>query len=112
MVARPFRSLLLLSAFGVANAFGDEPCMNPQVSSCTIQNSELATVPGIAAHPEKYRSRCVAIDGVMEGLYLFESVDGVYLRPRDGLDPSSSGFRLGLDNLQSHVSDDYWESGR
>lgn len=112
MDARPLTALLVLSALGAAQAADDEPCLDPKVSSCSIQNSEQASVPQIAAHPEKYWSHCVAIDGVMEGPFLFESVDGVYLRPRQGLDPSSSGFRLGLDNLQSHVSDDYWEDRR
>ncbi|HUQ11328.1 MAG TPA: hypothetical protein VM146_13525 [Steroidobacteraceae bacterium] len=38
----------------------------------------------------------------MEGDSLFESVDGVYLKPRDSMNPSSNGLRLGLDNIAKH----------
>jgi hypothetical protein len=64
-------------------------------------------VPSIAADPDRYFGRCVAIDGVIHGLFLFESVDGVYLQPRDWLNPSSSGFRIGLDNLFEGPAEDY-----
>jgi hypothetical protein len=82
-------------------ARSDEPVQ------CSARNSQFATVPGIASDPERYLGRCVVIDGVMHGLFLFESVDGVYLQPRDWLNPSSSGFRLGLDDSSGRYSDDY-----
>jgi hypothetical protein len=74
---------------------------------CTARNAERATVPRIAARQQEYNGRCVIVDGVMHRLSLFESVDGVYLEPPDGLDPSSSGFRLGLDNLDRHFTEAY-----
>jgi hypothetical protein len=73
---------------------------------CNARNAQRATVPDIAQNPERYLSRCVVVDGVMHGLYLFESVDGVYLEPPDSLNPSSSGFRIGLDHL-SRFTEDY-----
>lgn len=75
--------------------------------NCSAQNSEAATVPQIAANPEKYQGHCVAINGVMQRQFLFENVDGVYLQPRDALNPSSNGFRVGLDNISGHFSEHY-----
>ncbi len=40
-------------------------------------------------------------------MYLFESVDGVYLQPPDGLNPASSGFRLGLDHFSPELNGAY-----
>jgi hypothetical protein len=57
--------------------------------------------------PEKFQGRCVAISGVMQRTFLFESVDGVYLQSSDRLNPASNGFRLGLDNLSGRVSERY-----
>lgn len=78
-----------------------------KVVTCTAKNSEVATVPQIAKHPENYSSRCVAVRGVMRWDSLFESVDGVYLRPTDMLNPSSSGFRLGLDHVRRYLDERY-----
>lgn len=78
-----------------------------KTAGCSRQSSERASVSQIASAPDRYRSRCVAIDGVMQGVFLFGSVDGVYLQPSDVLDPSSSGSRLGLDNLKRLRSERY-----
>jgi hypothetical protein len=93
-----FTAWLLIAA---STARSDEPV------SCAAQNSEFATVPSIAAEPERYLGKCVALDGVMQRFFLFESVDGVYLQPRELLNPSSSGFRLGLDNIADVFSEQY-----
>jgi hypothetical protein len=74
---------------------------------CSARNSARATVPEIAGNPEKFTDRCVAIDGVTQGIYLFESVDGVYLQPPDRINPASSGFRLGLDHFFGKLNGEY-----
>ena len=74
-------------------------------AECSARNSERATVAQIAANPDAYEGRCVAVDGTMQGSSIFESVDGVYLQPPDSLNPASSGLRIGLDN--SHYSEGY-----
>jgi hypothetical protein len=81
--------------------------VHARAEDCTARNAERATVHQIATHQQAYNGRCVSVDGVMNGLSLFESVDGVYLQPRDSLDPSSSGFRLGLDNMRRRFSNDF-----
>jgi len=43
----------------------------------------------------------------MQRSFIYESVDGVYLQPPDILNPASSGFRLGLDNIQRHLDEAY-----
>lgn len=83
------------------------PAIAAKTCCCTTRNSERATVPQIVADPEKYAGRCVVVEGVMQRMFLFESVDGVYLQARDSLDPTSSGFRLGLDNMSGRFSDRY-----
>jgi hypothetical protein len=93
-----FTAWLLVTA---SMARSDEPVR------CSAQNSELATVPSIAAEPERYLGKCVALSGVMQRFFLFESVDGVYLQPREPLNPSSSGFRLGLDHISEVFSEEY-----
>jgi hypothetical protein len=81
--------------------------VDAKITRFTSQNSELATIPQIAADPDKYVGRCVAVAGVMHLTYLFESVDGVYLQPHDLRNPASSGFQLGLDNVRRHFSERY-----
>jgi hypothetical protein len=88
---------LLLAGVSVA---GESPECSPSVA-------EVATVPRIAADADGYQGRCVRIDGVMRTHYLYESVDGVYLQPPDSLNPASSGFALGLDNVAKRYSEDY-----
>jgi hypothetical protein len=74
---------------------------------CSARNSMRATVPEIAANAEKFAGKCVAIDGVTQGIYLFETIDGVYLQPPDRLNPASSGFRLGLDHFSPGLNGEY-----
>jgi hypothetical protein len=76
-------------------------------TDCTARNAEKTTVPEIAAHPDQFQHLCVAIQGVMQRSFIYESVDGVYLRPPDILNPASSGFLLGLDNIKRHFDDRY-----
>ncbi len=88
---------LLLAGVSVA---GETPDCSPSVA-------EVATVPQIAANLDGYQGRCVRVVGVMRTHFLYESVDGVYLQPPDSLNPASSGFTLGLDNIRKHFSKDY-----
>jgi hypothetical protein len=66
-------------------------------ADCTWAKARRATVPEIAAHPDKFEGGCWIVDGVLKAPFLFESVDGVYLAPKEFDDPTSSGFRLGVD---------------
>jgi hypothetical protein len=107
---RSFRALtiaafcaLALTGLVAVAAPPDEKKATP----CSADNSEPATVAQIAAHPDVYEGRCVAVDATMQGRSLFESVDGVYLEPPDSLNPSSSGLRIGLDNISDHYSERY-----
>ncbi len=75
--------------------------MMARAADCTSRHVVRATVPQIAANPDSYQGQCVVVDGVMQGLHLYESVDGVYLQPRIFSNPASSGFQLGLDHLPS-----------
>jgi len=59
-------------------------------------------VAQIAANPDAYEGRCVAVDATRRGSSLFESVDGVYLQPTDSQDPATSGLTIGLDNISRH----------
>jgi hypothetical protein len=91
-MSRPRRShafvaLLLVSAVPAAAASAE----------CSRATAERATVPEIAQHPERFEGSCVVVDGVMQGQFLYESVDGVYLRSKEYFDPTAAGFRLGLD---------------
>src|SRR5690242_3276593 len=98
MVLRAFlvRAILAALLLSVGHAFA-----NTESSKCTARNSVPATVPEIAANPAKFDGRCVAVNAVTDGIYFFESVDGVYLRPPERLNPASSGFRIGVENLKS-----------
>lgn len=93
----------VLLSVAVADASAQE-----EPAECSARNSEPATVAQIAAKPDAYEGRCVAVDGTMRGTTLFDSVDGVYLEPTDSTNPASSGLRIGLDN----VSRQDWESYR
>ena len=73
-------------------------------AECSERNSERTTVAAIDADPSKYESHCVAVDGVMQRTMLFANVDGVYLRPRDTLNPATNGLTLGLDHIDRHFS--------
>jgi hypothetical protein len=99
-------ALLLLSTpvIGIAAA---STGADTKPQKCSARNSERATVPQIAAEPEKYMGRCVTVDAVMQAAFLFDSVDGVYLQAPDRLNPASSGHRIGLDNISRHFSDRY-----
>src|SRR5688572_28278925 len=66
---------------------------------CSALVSERATVQQIATNPTSFQGHCVMVEGVMQGTTVYDNVDGVYLRPRDILDPSSNGARLGLHNV-------------
>jgi hypothetical protein len=99
-------ALILMSAPVVGTAAGDAR-ENAAPARCTRQNSQEASVPQIAADPEKYVGHCVAIEGVMQRMFLFESVDGVYLQPPDPINPASGGFRLGMDNISRYFSERY-----
>lgn len=94
---------LMVAALLLASA----AAIHAKTTKCTSLNSAPTTVPQIAADPDEYVGRCVAIEGVMQRMFLFESVDGVYLQPRDGLNPASNGFRLGLDHIVGHFSERY-----
>jgi len=98
---------LLLTSAPVIGSAASALGTTAKPAKCSARNSERATVSQIAANPDKYQGRCVAIKAVMQREFLFENVDGVYLQPRDTLNPASSGFRIGLDNLSGHVSEFY-----
>ena len=106
MFKRVIAGLLLIGAPLIASAAG-EPQAAVKPSICLARNSEAATVAQIAANPQKYEGRCVAVQGVMHRMYVYESVDGVYVQPRDGLNPASNGLTLGLDNIGGRFSEQY-----
>ena len=74
---------------------------------CSSRNSEKATVAQIAADPGRYQGHCVAVVGVMQWAFLFENVDGLYVQPREALNPASNGLRIGLDNISRHFGERY-----
>ena len=74
---------------------------------CSALVSEMATVQQIATNPKSFQGHCVMVEGVIQGNTVYDSVDGVYLRPRDILDPSSNGARLGLDNVGDRWSEEF-----
>ena len=96
--------LASMSAPGITAA--DAPSEN-EPAECSSRNSERATVAQIAANASAYQGRCVAVDATMRGRSLFDSVDGVYLQPTDSLNPSSSGLRIGLDNISRRNVEGY-----
>jgi hypothetical protein len=96
--------LASMSAPGIAAA--DAPSED-EPAECSSRNSERATVAQIAANASAYQGRCVAVDATMRGRSLFDSVDGVYLQPTDSLNPSSSGLRIGLDNISRRNVEGY-----
>lgn len=99
-------ALLLASSLGVASAAG-APGAGTGSSNCDARNSVPATVAEIAANPQQYKLRCVAITGVIHGIYVSDTVDGVYVQPRERGNPSSNGLTLGLDDIRGHVSDEF-----
>lgn len=76
-------------------------------TACTARNSVPASVSEIATHPENYRGRCVVTRGVMSAPHLFANVDGIYVQPKDRSNPSSSGLRIGVDNIEDQQVDRY-----
>jgi hypothetical protein len=64
-------------------------------------------VAQIATNPKAYEGHCVAIDATMQGISLFENVDGVYVQPPDSLNPASSGLRIGLAGASLQYSESY-----
>lgn len=88
-------------------AYGSEPPGASEPEDCSARVATKATVGEIANQPAEFNGRCVAVDGVMHGMKLFESVDGVYLEPTDTLNPSSNGAQLGLDNMRGRRSGSY-----
>jgi hypothetical protein len=98
---------LLLGSVPLVGSCASHPLSNSKTVGCSTRNAEQASVSQIAAQPEKFQGRCVAISGVMQRTFLFESVDGVYLQSSDRLNPASNGFSLGLDNLSGRVSERY-----
>jgi hypothetical protein len=110
MNAKVFRmilvTVLVTLATGVGSA-GTHDTVTAQATKCSARNSERVTIPQISADPQKYRGRCIAVEGVMQRASLFESVDGLYLQPPDILNPASNGLRIGLDNISRHFSERY-----
>jgi hypothetical protein len=47
------------------------------------------------------------VDGTMQGMSIFESVDGVYQQSPDSLNPASSGLRMGLAGASVRYSESY-----
>jgi hypothetical protein len=43
----------------------------------------------------------------MQGTSVFEGVDGLYVQPRDSVNPASNGLRIGLDNIPGRFSEQY-----
>jgi hypothetical protein len=74
---------------------------------CSALVSERATVQQIATNPTSFQGHCVMVEGVMQGNTVYDNVDGVYLRPKNILDPSSNGARLGLDNMGDRWSGEF-----
>ena len=89
-------TLLLASTAGAQPDPGDVP--TARVSVCTASVATRASVVQVAQQPDRFMGKCVRIDAVMNGLFLYENVDGLYLSDREGLNPSSNGARLGLDD--------------
>src|SRR5262245_14495778 len=95
------------SYLACAAAFAAEPASQSALAQCSSRTSERVTVRQVATDLAKYQGHCVTIDAVMQELSLFDDVDGVYLKPKDLLDPSSNGARIGLGNLGRHASERY-----
>jgi hypothetical protein len=74
-------------------AFGDDE------EECSRRIAESATVRDIASNPPNFYGHCVRIGGIAGGRYLYDDVHGIYSLQRNRLDPSSTGARLGLDNV-------------
>ncbi len=89
-------TLLLASTAGAQPDPRDVP--TARVSVCTASVATRASVVQVAQQPDRFMGKCVRIDAVMNGLFLYENVDGLYLSDREGLNPSSNGARLGLDD--------------
>ena len=110
MSARIFRTILVSMLVNFASSVSSadsHDTANPPSTKCSAQNSERVTIPQISADPKKYEGHCVAVDGVMQWASLFENADGLYLQPRDTLNPASNGLRIGLDNVSRHFSERY-----
>jgi hypothetical protein len=90
--------------FGAGNAVASEEA-DARPTKCSAAMSEKVSVAQVASNAEQYVGRCVSIDGVMQRWFLYENVDGVYLQEKEPLNPSSSGARLGLDNITRHFGE-------
>lgn len=99
-------TVLLLASLPVCTLAAD-PSPDDAPETCTSRNSKRATVAQIAADPDAFDGECVAVDATMQHTSLFESVDGVYVQPEDSTNPSSSGLRIGLDNIKGRYSNRY-----
>ncbi len=65
---------------------------------CSMDTAEAATVAAIAAEPERYRGRCVRVDGIRDGTHFYHNITAVYTRERLYGDPASSGGTIGIDS--------------
>jgi hypothetical protein len=81
--------------------------MSTEAADCLRARAQRATVAQIATHPKDFEAKCVQVDGVMHDSSLYENVDGVYLLPRDSMNPSSNGLQIGLDNIADHRASNY-----
>jgi hypothetical protein len=100
-------SAILLIACLSSGALAADPPSEETPETCTARNSQRATVAQIATDSDAYEGECVAVDATMHYTSLFDNVDGVYVEPPDSTNPSSSGLRIGLDNISRHSSDRY-----
>ena len=89
----PLIALAVLVAVALAT-----PSTSNASWDCTPQRATKATVAKIAQAPRRWMGRCVTITAVRQGNWIYQNVDGLYRLEPDGLDPSSNGLKLGLDD--------------
>lgn len=69
-----------------------------QVPACSAENVEPTTVAQIAASPERYRGRCVQVDGIRYVGIFYHDITALYRRTVRDNDPTSTGQIIGVDS--------------
>jgi hypothetical protein len=89
-------SLFLLSAFAASPALASED--RASADACSASVARDTTVAAIASRPADWLGKCVRVEGLKSGDFIYADRDALYRLPKDSLDVASNGGTLLLDN--------------